>query len=192
VVRPARRDLGALGPAAARLTVAVNVSARNLGRPGFAELVMRELEASAIGAARLVVEITETALLADPEGATAVLRRLDELGVEVSIDDFGSGHTSLGYLSELPVHELKIDRSFISDMLANPAHAAIVRSIVDLGHNLGLRVVGEGVETQETWDLLRATGCDSAQGYLLARPMALEQLGGWLASTVPVATRSEV
>jgi diguanylate cyclase (GGDEF)-like protein len=192
VVHRALRDLGTLGPAVADLTMAVNVSARNLGRPGFAELVVRELEASAIDAARLVVEITETALLTDPEAAAAVLRQLDALGVEVSIDDFGSGHTALGYLSELPIHELKVDRSFICDMLVNPAHAAIVRSIVDLGHNLGLRVVGEGVETQETWDLLRATGCDSAQGYLLARPMPLEQLAGWLASAVPVATPTEV
>jgi diguanylate cyclase (GGDEF)-like protein len=182
VVQRALRDLRALGPAADNLTMAVNVSARNLGRPGFPELVTRELEQSAIGAARLVVEITET----------AVLRQLDELGVEVSIDDFGSGHTSLGYLSELPVHELKIDRSFISDMLVNRSHAAIVRSIVDLGHNLGLRVVGEGVETQETWDILRASGCDSAQGYLLARPMAVGQLAQWLASTPPVAAPVDV
>jgi diguanylate cyclase len=191
VVRRALRDLGALGPAAARLTVAVNVSARNLGRPGFAELVERELEVSGIGADRLVVEITETALLTDPESATVVLRQLDALGVEISIDDFGSGHTSLGYLSELPIHELKIDRSFICDMLANPAHGAIVRSIVDLGHNLGLRVVAEGVETQDIWDLLRASGCDSAQGYLLARPMAVEQLAGWLAGIPPVAAPVE-
>jgi len=137
------------------------------------------------------VEITETALLTDPESATVVLRQLDALGVEISIDDFGSGHTSLGYLSELPIHELKIDRSFICDMLANPAHGAIVRSIVDLGHNLGLRVVAEGVETQDIWDLLRASGCDSAQGYLLARPMAVEPLAGWLASTPPVAAPVE-
>ena len=191
VVQRALRDLGALGPAAAHLTVAVNVSARNLGRPGFAELVMQELDASGIGADRLVVEITETALLTDPEAAAAVLRQLDALGVEVSIDDFGSGHTSLGYLSELPVHELKIDRSFICDMLVNPAHGAIVRSIVDLGHNLDLRVVGEGVETQETWDILRESGCDSAQGYLLARPMAVEQLGQWLATTPPLAAHVE-
>ena len=172
--------------------MAVNVSARNLGRPGFAELVQRELEASGIGADRLVVEITETALLTDPEGATVVLRQLDALGVEISIDDFGSGQTSLGYLSELPIHELKIDRSFICDMLVNPAHAAIVRSIVDLGHNLGLRVVGEGVETQEIWDILRASGCDSAQGYLLARPMPVEKLAGWLLRTPPVAAPVDV
>jgi len=146
---------------------------------------------SGIGADRLVVEITETALLTDPESATVVLRQLDALGVEISIDDFGSGHTSLGYLSELPIHELKVDRSFISDMPTNPAHGAIVRSIVDLGHNLGLRVVAEGVETQEIWDLLRASSCDAAQGYLLARPMPVEQLAGWLASTPPVAAPIE-
>jgi diguanylate cyclase (GGDEF)-like protein len=183
VLHQALRDLGALGRTVSRLTVAVNVSARNLGRPGFPELVVRELGASGMAADRLVVEITETALLTDPEGATEVLKKLDALGVKVSIDDFGSGHTSLGYLSELPIHELKIDRSFITDMLVNRAHAAIVRSIVDLGHNLGLRVVGEGVECQETWEILRASGCDSAQGYLLARPMPMEQMAHWLASS---------
>jgi diguanylate cyclase len=192
VLHRALRDLTALGDAAAHLTVAVNVSARNLGRPGFTELVVRELEESGLGADRLVVEITETALLTDPESATVVLRQLDALGVEVSIDDFGSGHTSLGYLSELPIHELKIDRSFISDMLVNQAHAAIVRSIVDLGHNLHLRVVGEGVETQETWDILLATGCDAAQGYLLTRPMAAEQLVQWLATAPHLGSPVEV
>jgi EAL domain-containing protein (putative c-di-GMP-specific phosphodiesterase class I) len=104
--------------------------------------------------------------------------------VKVSIDDFGCGQTSLGYLSTLPIHELKIDRSFIGDMLVNPAHAAIVRSIVDLGHNLHLHVVGEGVESNGVWESLRASGCDAAQGYLLARPMPVELLEGWL-TTAP-------
>ena len=102
-----------------------------------------------------------------------------------AIDDFGSGQTSLGYLSTLPIDELKIDRSFICDMLENAAHAAIVRSIVDLGHNLAVRVVAEGVETSETLTALRAVGCDLAQGYLFARPMPADQLRVWLASVAP-------
>jgi diguanylate cyclase len=180
VLHQALSDLRGLGPSTGHVTVAVNVSARNLGRSGFAELVARELEETGISADRLVVEITETALLTDPDAAVIVLTRLSALGVKVSIDDFGCGQTSLGYLSTLPIHELKIDRSFIADMLVNPAHAAIVRSIVDLGHNLHLQVVGEGVESNDTWEILRASGCDAAQGYLLARPMPVDQLGDWL------------
>ena len=174
----------------ARKFHSVNVSARNLGRAGFAERVERALLEAAIPAHRLVVEITETALLADPDSAVAVLTRLDALGVKVSIDDFGCGQTSLGYLSTLPIHELKIDRSFIGDMLINPAHAAIVRSVVDLGHNLHLHVVGEGVESRDMWDALRETGCDSAQGYLLAYPMPVEELRPWLAITPTVIMTS--
>lgn len=182
VLRQALSDLRHLGPEASEVTMAVNVSARNLGRPGFADLVIHSLEEAGIPPHRLVIEITETALLTDPERAVIVLAKLDAVGVKISIDDFGSGQTSLGYLSTLPIHELKIDRSFISDMLGNPSHAAIVRSIVDLGHNLHLHVVGEGVESSETWNVLRDSGCDSAQGYLLARPMPVAQLSRWLVS----------
>lgn len=183
VLHRALSDLSELGLQMSGVTMAVNVSARNLGRSGFADLVIRELEETGISAERLVIEITETALLADPRSAAIVLTELDALGVRVSIDDFGCGQTSLGYLSTLPIHELKIDRSFIGDMLVNPAHAAIVRSIVDLGHNLHFHVVGEGVESNAIWESLRVSGCDSAQGYLLARPMPLEQLSQWLART---------
>ncbi len=187
VLHQALADLRCLGPDAAHVTMAVNVSARNLGRHGFADLVVRALAEAEIAPDRLVIEITETALLSDPDAASVVLARLHALGVNVSIDDFGCGQTSLGYLSTLPVHELKIDRSFIADMLVNPAHAAIVRSIVDLGHNLDLHVVGEGVESEAVWEILRDTGCDSAQGYLLARPMPVEQLARWLESSPPAS-----
>src|SRR6185312_14023175 len=102
-----------------------------------------------------------------------------------SLDDFGTGQTSLGYLSSLPVHELKIDKSFIRDMAVDRAHAAIVRSIVDLGHNLSLRVIGEGIETDDIRERLRAAGCDVMQGYLLARPMPAADLRTWL--TAPAA-----
>jgi EAL domain-containing protein (putative c-di-GMP-specific phosphodiesterase class I) len=97
----------------------------------------------------------------------------------VSIDDFGVGQTSLGYLSSLPLEELKIDRSFVADITTNAAHMAIVRSIVDLGHNLGFRVVAEGVETDEVLGALSDTQCDLAQGFLIARPMALAKLIAW-------------
>lgn len=188
VLHRALSDLRDLGLEMSCVTMAVNVSARNLGHSGFADLVIRELEETGISADRLVIEITETALLADPPGAVIVLTKLDAIGVRVSIDDFGCGQTSLGYLSKLPIHELKIDRSFIDDMLVNQAHAAIVRSIVDLGHNLHFNVVGEGVESNAIWESLRASGCDSAQGYLLARPMPLEQLSEWLVGDATIVS----
>jgi EAL domain-containing protein (putative c-di-GMP-specific phosphodiesterase class I) len=137
---------------------------------------------------RLIIEVTETALLADREAAADVLTRLSDAGVRISLDDFGRGQTSLGYLSALPIHELKIDRSFIVDMLENPAHAAIVRSIIDLGHNLSLTVVGEGVETDHVAATLEHAGCDVAQGFLFARPMPLAEIDGWLRATGPFRT----
>jgi diguanylate cyclase (GGDEF)-like protein len=176
VMRRSLTDIRDLGDVA----VSVNVSARTLGRARFAEQVIAVLADLEIPPERLIVEITETALLTDPPRAAAVLAQLDAIGVRVSLDDFGIGQTSLGYLSSLPVHELKIDKSFVMDMMANPAHAAIVRSIVDLGHNLSLQVVGEGVETDAVFATLREAGCDLAQGYLLARPMPVDQLQGWL------------
>jgi diguanylate cyclase (GGDEF)-like protein len=162
------------------LPVAVNVSARNLGRPGLSDLVARELAASGYPAECLVIEMTETALLADPDGAARVLGELSALGVRISLDDFGSGQTSLGYVATLPIDELKIDRSFVTDLATSRAGAAIVQTIVDLGHHLGLRVVAEGVETPAGWEAAAATGCDLAQGFYLARPMPLAQVATWL------------
>jgi len=101
-----------------------------------------------------------------------VLARLSELGINLSLDDFGTGYSSLGMLTRLPVRELKIDRSFITDLLEDEGDAAIVRSTVELAHNLGLRVVAEGVESAEAWELLASWGCDVAQGYHLSRPLA--------------------
>jgi diguanylate cyclase (GGDEF)-like protein len=171
------RELSALN---SKLAVAVNVSARSLSKPDFADRVQAALQRADMDPARLIIEITETAVAGDPERARRALANLHDRGVRVSIDDFGKGQTSLGVLSNLPVHELKIDMSFVFDMLTNPAHAAIVRSIVDLGHNLHMRVVGEGVETDEVLAGLRDAGCDVAQGFLLARPMALRKLEQWL------------
>jgi diguanylate cyclase (GGDEF)-like protein len=173
------------------MAVSVNVSARTLGRARFAHQIINVLAEVGVSPDRLIIEITETALLTDPPRAAAVLVELDAVGVRVSLDDFGIGQTSLGYLSSLPVHELKIDKSFVTDMLTKPAHAAIVRSIVDLGHNLSLSVVAEGVETDDVFATLQEAGCDLAQGYLMARPMPAEQLRRWL-SNAPHPTTSAV
>jgi EAL domain-containing protein (putative c-di-GMP-specific phosphodiesterase class I) len=179
VLARAVKDIRDLGPTMEHVAVAVNVSARNLGRPDFANRVINTLDALGVDHHRLIVEITETALLIDPPRAAAVLAELTAAGVAVSIDDFGVGQTSLGYLSSLPLEELKIDRSFVYDIPENEAHLAIVRSIVDLGHNLGFRVVAEGVETDEVLSALGDAHCDLAQGFLIARPMPLVALIAW-------------
>jgi diguanylate cyclase (GGDEF)-like protein len=164
------------------LSVAVNVSARNLGHPSLVPLLVNSLAAAGIEPARFYVEITETALMTDPERAAVVLQDLHQAGIGISIDDFGTGQTSLNYLVTLPIDEIKIDRSFISDMTASVGHNAIVRSIIDLGQNLGLHVVGEGVESEEMASALTAAGCEVAQGYLYARPMPAEELSDWMVS----------
>jgi diguanylate cyclase (GGDEF)-like protein len=163
------------------LRIAVNISARNLSKPGFASRVVGALATSGVAPDRLIVEVTESALMTDPLRAAQQLEELGSAGVHLSIDDFGVGQTSLSYLSSLPVSELKIDRSFITDMRSDESHAAIVQAIVDLGHNLGFRVVGEGVEDGAVLDELTVAGCDVAQGYYFARPMTIESLNEWLA-----------
>jgi len=187
VIASALRQLVAWDDAGvAELSMAVNVSARNLSHALFAERVLGALATSGVAARRLVLEITETALFTDVERARTVLRRLSDAGITISLDDFGQGQTSLGYLSRLPLHELKIDRAFVTDLVRDDAHAAIVRSVVELAHNLGFVVVAEGVEDDETLGVLRAMGCDAAQGYGLSRPMPPERMAGWLAGRQPV------
>jgi EAL domain-containing protein (putative c-di-GMP-specific phosphodiesterase class I) len=185
VVRAALHEIRTLRDAGTDVAVAVNVSARNIAHADFAEQVIRALRDADVPADRLIVEVTETALVVDPEQAARVLAELADAGVKISLDDFGRGQTSLGYLSALPVHELKIDRSLVSDMCQNPSHAAIVRSMIELGHNLSMRVVAEGIETEDVLAELGEYGCDVAQGYLLARPMAVKQLEQWLTDRRP-------
>jgi diguanylate cyclase len=168
------------GPTVQDLAVAVNISARNLSRGDFADGVLAAVRSSGVRPERLLIEMTETALLSDPDRAGRSLRRLAAAGIRVSLDDFGQGQTSLGYLSTLPLHEVKIDKSFVVDMLEDRSHAAIVRSVIELAHNLGFEVVAEGVETQAILDELEVLGCDIAQGFLLARPMPATHLPGWL------------
>jgi EAL domain-containing protein (putative c-di-GMP-specific phosphodiesterase class I) len=132
-----------------------------------------------VPASALELEVTESAIMADPDRARAVLGRLAELGVTLSIDDFGAGYTSLAHLKDLPVHELKVDRSFVAAVTADRSNALIVRSVVELARNLGLTTVAEGVEDPETWELLARLGCDIGQGYHLCRPLPAEQLEAW-------------
>jgi EAL domain-containing protein (putative c-di-GMP-specific phosphodiesterase class I) len=135
-----------------------------------------------VPAERLELELTESAVMADPDLALTILRALDEQGVRLAIDDFGTGYSSLAYLKKLPVHELKIDRTFVTRMDSDASDAAIVRSSLDLARNLNLEVVAEGVETSEVWERLSDLGCSIAQGYFLLRPVPAEELTHWLAT----------
>lgn len=163
------------------LHVAVNISGHTLADARFAERVMRALASSGLPAHCLELEITENTLMSDIDYAGQVLDTLYERGVRVSIDDFGTGYSSLAYLKRLPLHALKIDQSFVRDMARDGNDAAIVRSIIDLAHNLGRNAVAEGVEDKSALSLLELYGCDSAQGFFLGRPLADEQFQAWLA-----------
>jgi len=166
----------------AELPVAVNVSMQNLQDEDLPALLATLLERHSIRPERLKIEVTETALMADPQRSAEIFAQLREMGVKVSVDDFGSGYSSLAYLKQLPVDELKIDRSFVIGITPSAEEIAIIRSAVEIGHSLGLTVVAEGVETQAAWDILAELGCDAAQGYLITRPLPARQLGRWLSA----------
>ncbi|GAA4746629.1 EAL domain-containing protein [Modestobacter marinus] len=164
------------------LGVAVNLSARSLTDPGLPAQVRAALTAAGLPPDVLTLEITETAVMSDLRRSSGVLRELRGLGVRLSVDDFGTGQSSLAYLKQLPVHEVKIDKSFVMGMADDRADAAIVRATIDLGHALGLRVVAEGVEDLTTQSLLAGWGCDLVQGYHVSRPVPAPALSQWLAA----------
>jgi diguanylate cyclase (GGDEF)-like protein len=160
--------------------VSVNLSARDLIDRQLPDEIESALAAAGVPAQLLEVEITESVLMADPGRARQIVTRIGELGPTTTIDDFGAGYSSLAYLKSLPVHALKIDRSFVLGMTDNTHDATIVQAVVDLAHNLGLRVVAEGAEDMAVWERLRHAGCDEAQGYVLAQPMPSDQATDWL------------
>ena len=184
VLRAALRQCAAWRADGLDLPVAVNLSAQDLQDPALPDLVAEQLTACGVSPEHLQLEITESGLLADPPRARERLARLRALGVRVAIDDFGTGYSSLSYLQRLPVDELKIDRSFVQGMAADESARAIVRAVIDLADDLGLRVVAEGVEDRATWDVLAALGCDVAQGYYFSPPLPAPDLVGWAASAL--------
>ena len=183
VLRTALQQSAAWSALGHDLDVAVNVSPRALLSPDFVGEVADVLRDTGVPARRLTLEVTESSVMTDPARAIAVLHALHALGVQLSVDDFGTGYSSLAYLQRLPVHEVKIDKSFVRDLAVAAGDGAIVRAIVDLGHNLGLRVVAEGVEDARSLGVLRDLGCDTAQGYLVSRPLPPDRLLTWLTST---------
>ena len=177
VLRRALREIG--GAPLRNASVAVNISVHDLLDPQFPAEIAQQLRAAGIPTDRLVLEVTEGAIMADPGHARMLLSELQRMGVQVALDDFGTGYSSLAHLRELPVNEIKIDRSFVGQMLNRESDAIIVEAIIGLGHKLGLRVIAEGVEDQAAWERLADFGCDSAQGFLISPGLPIDDLVSW-------------
>jgi diguanylate cyclase len=180
-------QLAAWRDAGRPLRVAVNVSVRDLHAGDIVDRIAGLLREHAVPAELLQLEITESALMADPHRVLNTITRLDRMGIAISLDDFGTGYSSLQHLRRLPLAEVKIDRSFVLGMATDRGDAAIVRSVIDLAEALGMRAVAEGVEDERTWRLLAAAGCHAAQGWFHARPMPAGELADWLARYRPLA-----
>jgi EAL domain-containing protein (putative c-di-GMP-specific phosphodiesterase class I) len=176
------------------LSVAVNVSTGVLVGHDFVDTVTDALAQTGTPPSRLKLEVTESSIMSEPDVTREILQELAALGVTIVIDDFGTGYSSLAYLADLPVSEVKIDRSFVSNMTRGSKTSIIVNSTIDLAHHLGLLAVAEGVEDPRLLHHLRSIGCDVAQGFVIARPMPRDQVEGWLARTtdVPLLARPAV
>ena len=158
------------------MRVAVNVSAIDLATPDFADIVAGICEVGGIPPSQLALEVTESALLRSPAEAIATLNALRSRGFRLSVDDYGTGQSTLSYLKHLPVHELKIDKSFVTSLADNESDAIMVRSTINLAHDLGLDVVAEGIEDEATLGLLRDLGCNYAQGYFISKAVCPDEL----------------
>lgn len=176
------RDLAQQG---AHPKISVNLSARDLLDHELPVKFLEVLKRHQVPMSSFCLEITESSIMDDPIRALQTLEGLHAMGVELSIDDFGTGYSSLAYLKRLPVDELKIDKSFVLNMERDADDAKIVRSTIDLGHNMGLRVVAEGIESKAVWDILAKMGCDQAQGYFISKPMPSDQFLGWMRTWTP-------
>ena len=166
-----------------RLRVSVNLSARSLHDPHLPKMIADALAATSAEPGQLMLEVTESAIVLDPKRAEENLVALSRMGIWLSIDDFGTGYTSLASIKRLPVNEIKIDKSFVTNMLTDKQDAMIVRTVIEFGHNFGLTVVAEGVESKEVLDALAALGCDEVQGYFISKPQTCELLKIWFATS---------
>jgi diguanylate cyclase (GGDEF)-like protein len=181
VLRNALQQGAAWYTAGMYYTIAVNISVRNLLDPDFPDVVAGMLASQIFPPTSLIFEITETTIMSDPEYAMETINRISRMGIRFSIDDFGTGYSSLSYLKRLPISEIKIDKSFVMDMLRNESDEVIVRTTIDLAHNLGLKVIAEGVENEETLMVLQKLGCDVAQGFFIGEPLNIENFAQWQA-----------
>lgn len=162
------------------LPISVNISAQNLHDPALTSDIASRLDEWGADADWISLEITESAVMENPEGAVRGLAELADMGLEIAMDDYGTGYSALNYLKRLPLSELKIDRSFVSNITADQTDALIIGSTIELGHSLGLRIVAEGVETESDWLGPQMLGCDIAQGFFLGRPMPADEFDAWL------------
>ena len=162
------------------ICVGVNLSVFNLRSPNLVSTIRSLLAKSSLKPEKLMLEVTESAMMLNPELAANVLTQLSNMGTQISIDDFGTGYSSLAYLKNLPVHELKIDKSFVMNIVNDKSDLSIVKSTIDLAHNLGLSVVAEGVENKESWDILNELDCDILQGYFFSKPIPVEEFDCWI------------
>jgi EAL domain-containing protein (putative c-di-GMP-specific phosphodiesterase class I) len=158
----------------------VNLSARQFRGKDLDAVVARALMDSGISPALLELELTESLLMRDPEQTVRTLQCLESYGVRLAVDDFGTGHSSLAYLSRFPIDSLKIDRAFVRDAGSNPEDRAIIQTIIQLAHGLGLTVIAEGVETESQMELLKAQGCDEIQGFLFSKPLPAHEVEKYL------------
>jgi EAL domain-containing protein (putative c-di-GMP-specific phosphodiesterase class I) len=181
VLEVALRRCAAWRRAGHNLHIAVNLSPNSLLDSTLPDVVTRLLGQTGVPVSALVLEITESTIMADPTGSIATLDRLNALGAKLSIDDFGTGYSSLGRLRELPIHEVKIDKSFVQRIAVDHRDRAVVRSAIQLGHALDLEVVAEGVEDAATLRHLQREGCDLVQGYYISKPLAADAFEAWLA-----------
>jgi diguanylate cyclase len=179
VLAESGRQCRAWGGHGLEVAVSANISAQNLYDPGLVKWLTRLFD-DGLAPGQLTLELTETQVVSDLPMARQILRRLRGLGAKLSIDDFGTGYSSLSYLSKLPLDELKIDRSFVLDLETGEHGTSVVQTIIDLGHDLGLRVVAEGVESDATVATLDSLGCDQVQGYHVSRPLGADALEDWL------------
>jgi diguanylate cyclase (GGDEF)-like protein len=182
VLEHAFSDCAALHQAGFAWIVSINLSTRDLHDPELPDLIAGLVARCGVAPEWIILEITESSIIVDPDRVLNVVERLHEMGFNFSIDDYGTGYSSLAYLKRLPVAELKIDKSFVMDMLESENDAIIVRATVELAHNLGLKVTAEGVETEAALTILRSYGCDIAQGYLFSKPRPLMEILDWLKS----------
>ncbi len=180
VLKEALRQSRVLHQMGLETSVAVNLSVRSLQSPQLLDQVKGLLSTWGVESRRLRFEITESIIMADPERAMEIITQLCSMGIHFSIDDFGTGYSSLGYLQKLPVDEIKIDKSFVMNMMKDKNSMKIVRSIIEFGHSLGLKVAAEGVEDRDTFDKLILLDCDLAQGYYMSRPIPAPELILWL------------
>jgi EAL domain-containing protein (putative c-di-GMP-specific phosphodiesterase class I) len=162
------------------VNLSVNISTQMLADVEMPDIVQQAIDTWDVPADRLTFEITESAMIGDVERSLLVLSRLRDMGIRLSIDDFGTGYSSLAYMKRFPVHELKIDKMFVANMLTSRGDQQIVQSVIDLSHNFSLQAVAEGVENGQTLDELKAMGCDIAQGYLFSRALPYDEFVLWL------------